>query len=1039
MQNNFDAWVADTNQILTQIQEAKFEDRLEIGLQLANQVLGLITDEQLREPEDVVSEHLVNPPNAERQDSWFFNHPWMEGALAAFDLFDGDSIPVQAKFYWLKKKSSAIVAGSVHFTRNWEDFDYTRNAQHKVGIDFFLDPTASTLTLVLSDRGKLRVLDLFGRLTNTHLEVFKTWAKVKSAAEQLTIHNCVWESFKLQSINSKFYFGVADAFTELVSHLVKLGKPEEESKLFASRLMGRLIFVWFLRKMELISDSQDYFNAESEDQGEYYRSKLEKLFFGVLNTPISERDSGDFINSDESTPYLNGGLFAPKFADWVADRNLTFPSFFFHRLFEHFHQFNFTTDESTTEYEQVAIDPEMLGRVFESLLATQIEETGVQARKAKGAFYTPREIVSYMCKESVRGYLYAKLEDSQAHQSSVDKLLDTSDQDWALNGTNSLADIPKNIRPEITQALIELKTFDPACGSGAFPIGLLQLLTKLRTRLSPSSERYALKMDILQRSIFGGDIEPMAAEIARLRSWLALIIEVRDRGVRVEPLPNLDFNFVVANSLIPLEDEGLFSDPTLQNRLADLRNKYFLASSKKSKDKIQNDYLKAIQSDLIDNQDDRALQLKSFNPFDSEQVADFFDSEYMFGIEEFDIVIGNPPYISALAAKKSLDPVTREKYKQLYSSASGAYDLYIIFLEFGLRQLTQTGVLAYITPTKFVSAKYAQAFREFAKSRLLAVADFTNQRIFESAGVSTLISLYSGSSTTRPVEVSRFKGEILDSKETIHFERSTLSEFPENLWGHLKWGEYKIVSDIYSRCFTLDEVSTVVASSTASEAEAYAKKVSNVPSPKAHKIINTGTISPYFCQWGEKPLSNRGSKLLTPYLESSAPNLRRAEMYAQSKLVIAKLAKRLVAMADIKGEYASTNTTFVIASDSNYSLLFLAGLLNSTLYQYIYATMFSGLNMLGSFQFQAPQTRLLPIPKDSSEGVRSSLEAKVREILDGGPSNPDALRLQAELDLIVYQIWGLGDEDMRIIESAMKSAISSQVGDITGEVGEIED
>jgi hypothetical protein len=162
-------------------------------------------------------------------------------------------------------------------------------------------------------------------------------------------------------------------------------------------------------------------------------------------------------------------------------------------------------------------------------------------------------------------------------------------------------------------------------------------------------------------------------------------------------------------------------------------------------------------------------------------------------------------------------------------------------------------------------------------------------------------------------------------------------------------------------------------------------------------------------------------------------------MYGQSKLVIAKLAKRLVAMADTKGEYASTNTTFVIASDSNYSLLFLAGLLNSTLYQYIYATMFSGLNMLGSFQFQAPQTKLLPIPREVSEGVRASLEAKVREILDGGQSNPDAPRLQAELDLIVYDIWALGHKDMELIESAMKTAISSRAADITEEVAEIED
>lgn len=767
MQNNFDAWVADTNQILTQIQEAKFEDRLEIGLQLANQVLGLITDEQLREPEDVLSEHLVNPPNAERQDSWFFNHPWMEGALAAFDLFDGDSIPVQAKFYWLKKKSSAVVAGSVHFTRNWEDFDYTRNAEHKVGIDFFLDPTASTLTLVLSDRGKLRVMDLYGRLTNTHLEVFKTWTKVNSAADQQTIHNLVWESLKLQSINSKFYFGVADAFTEMVTHLDKLGKPEEESKLFASRLMGRLIFVWFLRKMELISESQDYFNAESEDQGDYYRSKLEKLFFGVLNTPINERDSGDFINSDNSTPYLNGGLFSPKRDDWVADRELTFPPFFFHRLFEHFHQFNFTTDESTTEYEQVAIDPEMLGRVFESLLATQVEETGEQSRKAKGAFYTPREIVSYMCKESLRMYLSSLDPESKSHLSHISKLLDTSDQDWTLNGTNSLADIPKDARPKLDKALDQIRTLDPACGSGAYPIGMLQLLLKIKLRLNPGADRYQVKLNILQNNIFGSDIEPMAAEISRLRSWLSLIIEEKN-SKSIEPLPNLDFNFVVANSVVPLVEEDLFSDPSLQERLNELRSKYFRATSPSAKSKIQKSYFDTIQPDLVDDQDERGAQLKSFNPFDAEVVADFFDSEYMFGIKAFDIVIGNPPYISHDSI--SLEKRILKKYQVFEPFA----DLYCYFYELGMEVLNEkTGVLTYITSNSFIKAEYGKPLRAFITKRgaLAKLINVEETQLFDAAQVNTSIMFVS---STQPETVD-IVSAVYDSK-SLDFEDWAKSE-----------------------------------------------------------------------------------------------------------------------------------------------------------------------------------------------------------------------------------------------------------------------
>lgn len=754
------------------MQEVELGERLEIGLNLANQVLSLITDEQLREPETVVSEHLVNPPNAERQDYWFCNHPWMESALAAFDLFDGDTTKIQAKFYWLRKKSSAVVAGSVHFTRNWEDFEYTRNDDHKVGIDFFLDPPASTLSVVLSDRGKLRVLDLSGRLTNTHLEVFKAWTKVKAVADQKFIHDIIWQSFKLQSINSKFYLGVADAFTELVSHLDKLGRPEQESKLFASRLMGRLIFVWFLRKMGLISESQDYFNADSEDQGDYYRTKLEKLFFGVLNTPIIERNSGDFINSDDSTPYLNGGLFAPKYDDWVADGTLTFPNHFFHRLFEHFYQFNFTTDESTTEYEQVAIDPEMLGRVFESLLATQVEETGEQSRKAKGAFYTPREIVSYMCKESLRMYLKSLNPDSQVHAGYISKLLDTSDQDWSLNGTNSLADIPKEVRPSFDAALDRIKTLDPACGSGAYPIGMLQLLLKTKLRLNPGADRYKLKLSILQKNIFGSDIEPMAAEISRLRSWLSLIIEEKN-SQSVEPLPNLDFNFVVANSVVPLVEEDLFSDPSLQERLNQLRAQYFTATSLSKKNKIQKTYFDTIQPDLVDDQDERSYQLKSFNPFDAEVVASFFDSEYMFGITSFDIVIGNPPYIShdSIALERRI----LKKYQVFEPFA----DLYCYFFELGIELLNKkSGVLSYITSNSFIKAEYGKPLRSYiTKRRALAkLINVEETQLFEAAQVNTSI-LFASASQPATVDIvsAVYDSKSLDFEDWVTAESRQIS------------------------------------------------------------------------------------------------------------------------------------------------------------------------------------------------------------------------------------------------------------------------
>ena len=194
----------------------------------------------------------------------------------------------------------------------------------------------------------------------------------------------------------------------------------------------------------------------------------------LINLPSEEQQSSLF-KTDQKTPYLNGGLFEPHENDWFKDDNLTLPEGFFVNLYSHFEEFNFTTDESSPEYEQIAIDPEMLGRVFESLLATQIDETGQQARKAKGAFYTPREIVSYMCKESLRNYLYGINSEDERYTKAIDDLLDTSDREWAGAGTNSKRDsVPKEYRTQIISALDDVKVLDPACGSGAFPMGMLR-------------------------------------------------------------------------------------------------------------------------------------------------------------------------------------------------------------------------------------------------------------------------------------------------------------------------------------------------------------------------------------------------------------------------------------------------------------------------------------------------------------------------------------------------------------------------------------
>ena len=762
--------------------EADSKKRFPLAIEVANAVLNLLTSEEKHSSQNIIDDRLVLLPNAERQDHWFQKHPWAGDERAAFDVLDAQQVPLQAKLYWMKKRSRQHVAGGVHLTENWEDRDFTRNAHYKVGIDFFVSASADSILVVLSNKGNLRLIDLGEKLSNTQVEIFLKWADVRDEKSQDRLHTVIWDSFKLQTVNNSFYQGISNSFTELLQELTSQGKEEESSKLFSSRLLGRVMFVWFLRNMELINETAGYFDVEVNST-EYYKTRLEPLFFETLNTPIDARikrtSANNLLGFDDVTPYLNGGLFAPQLGDWYGDSSLTFPDGFFERLYKHFENYNFTTDESTPEYEQVAIDPEMLGRVFESLLATQVDDTGKQARKAKGTFYTPREIVAHMCKESVRSAFKARAGHDSVLHKAIDSLLDVTDRDWSANGSNSIKwALPIERRTDFLKVLDSLTALDPACGSGAFPMGLVNLLMRIHERVDPGLNKHETKLKIVQNNIFGSDIEPMAVEISRLRAWLSIIVE-RDKGEIVEPLPNLEFNFVCANSLIPLEDVtvDLFNDPGFNIKLDDVRKKFFTATSPDKKAKLREDYYKISKSDLGIMEDSRTTQLRTFDPFINTHPAEFFEPNHMFGKEAFDIVIGNPPYGAKLsAADKAL-------FKKTYNIAKtedgvkGSTDTYAAFMEMGLNLLARGGNLHYILPISVMTSDaMSQAHKLFeSKCETLRFAAFSvrPKPIFENATVN--VAIFQAVKTETPCN------EILATKLYRKNDAITISDIVANL------------------------------------------------------------------------------------------------------------------------------------------------------------------------------------------------------------------------------------------------------------------
>lgn len=513
-------------------------------------------------------------------------------------------------------------------------------------------------------------------------------------------------AFSQEPISKEFYKDITACFLDFLSS-VKLpaNVSENDKRSFVLRLLCRLLFCKFLEKKGLIK-------AEIWDTGlskNYYFEILQTLFFATLNTEPNLRDENELYTllTPEikallsAVPYLNGGLFSPQKNDFfnpdkpfVYLHELSLPNSAFDKLFELFHQYNFTLDEQSAFDTEVALDPELLGTVFESLLCELFTESKgkdltLSLRKSTGSYYTPREIVSYMVKSALLEQLKLKMGDEKGLKEFIF-------DDNVLNLSN-------NRTSDILRALKELKILDPACGSGAFPMGILNEILHLQEKCGDDRSHYERKLEILQNCIYGVDIQPMATEITRLRCFLSLIIDEDINDIK--PLPNLEFKFISANSLLPLSaDASLHYDGYHKDiqELERLRNEYFNSQDKTA---IQKQYLnlreRITREDLQVNKNDSINNpMLAYDPFDPQSVAQFFDSAYMFGVESFDIVIGNPPY----GAK--IDDIANKIFKNTYKHATqGSLDTYKLFIEKGFDLLAKNGNLSYIVPLTVTSSK----------------------------------------------------------------------------------------------------------------------------------------------------------------------------------------------------------------------------------------------------------------------------------------------------------------------------------------------
>lgn len=569
--------------------------------------------------------------------------------------------------------------------------------------------------------------------------------KIKTANEQLK--NLKYPkiseleiAFSVESVTKEFYKGLVKEYEKLLNeYLTYPTNSDNDKKEFAIRLIGRILFIKFLNKKVLIPD--DIFLTCQD----YYHEKLEPLFFEQLNTQKVERKK-EFAN--DSIPFLNGGLFEPLHLDYyeysgVSNRYINMLKVndrFFSELYEHLNQFNFTIDENSIEDSDLSIDPEMLGRIFENLLAEINPETSQNARKSTGSYYTPREIVEYMVNSSLLEYIKTKTDiDEEVLKTIIFKNQEPShDYD----------------KTKILSAIFELKILDPACGSGAFPMGLLQRIVKILELIDEDAtiwfnlqskefkdahknrnKNYIRKLSIIKNTIYGIDIQPIAIEISKLRFFLSLIV---DEEGGPEPLPNLEFKFVCANSLLPLYEGKTDSYKNFVKELQKLKDEYFESSGKRKKEivkeyiSIRDGYSRTINefSQLLGSEDLTSTDIMFYNPFDPVSVAPFFDSYFMFNVRDgFDIVIGNPPYLGEKGNKETFAPLKKLKYYQ------GKMDLFYLFFHIGLDNLKNGGILSLITTNYYITATGAVKLRNDFKERstILNLINFNELKVFESA------------------------------------------------------------------------------------------------------------------------------------------------------------------------------------------------------------------------------------------------------------------------------------------------------------------
>ncbi|KAB8335152.1 N-6 DNA methylase [Scytonema tolypothrichoides VB-61278] len=620
------------------------------------------------------------------------------------------------------------------------------------------------------------------------------------------------EAFDVEAVTQEFFKEYRKTF-EKVESLIQWTTDSERKRLFTQKLFNRLMFIGFIQKKGWLKFQGriDYlpalWKAYQDEDGvsnrNFYRDRLSHLFFSGLNNPQEHNiigiNNGGFLKDLIGTvPYLNGGLFEQDEDD--KNPQIIIPDdcikSIIHDLFQ---RFAFTVTESTPLDVEVAVDPEMLGKVFEEL---------VTGRHESGSYYTPKPIVSFMCREALKGYLKTQVsgESSYAIAQFVDE------------------HIPDNIKNSeaVLEALRQVRTCDLACGSGAYILGMLHELLDLRQCLSAntgldSKNVYHRKLDIIENNLYGVDIDIFAVNIARLRLWLSLAVEYE--GDNPPPLPNLKYKIEQGDSLIaPSPSTTGVIRHELINQYRQKKAEYMRTHEGGKKRKLEQE-INELKTQI-------ALVTHGSSKVQGFDWAVEFAEVFADG--GFDIQVANPPYVR-MELFKDIKPTLKKNFPEVHSDRA---DLYCYFYGRALQLLCDGGMLAFISSNKWFRAKYGEKLRKYIADncQIHTITDFGELPVFKSAATFPIIFIC--------------QKEKEEQKSTILTQVKTLEPpYPKVLEIIQQHGQVLPVGAINGQQWTLTDGSSA---SKLQKMEAFGISLSEYVDGKIYRGIVSGLTDAFF-------------------------------------------------------------------------------------------------------------------------------------------------------------------------------------------------